>query len=178
MQFKIYVSIIFEQITKRNSYGKQKLPLFCYIFATFKIPSLLSNFILYFMPSYRFGFMSAILLPILLWATWQSSLHTKATEIKTPKDSLVEPISPITPTIRVSRQGAYYWNQRQAQDSLVYKRIEDYLHKNPKQTIILKADKLTTVERVLNLTAYINAQGGKVVVATLPDTTLRKVKNE
>ncbi|TAE19684.1 MAG: hypothetical protein EAZ95_01410 [Bacteroidetes bacterium] len=122
------------------------------------------------MPPYRFGFMSAMLLPVLLWVTWQSSIHTKALASKPIKDSLVEPITPITPTIRVDRQGAYFWNQRPAVDSLVFARIEGYLTKNPKQTIVLKADKKATVERVWNLTAFINAQGGKVVVATLPDT--------
>jgi biopolymer transport protein ExbD len=70
----------------------------------------------------------------------------------------------------VDRQGAYFWNQRPAVDSLVFARIESYLAKNPKQTIVLKADKKATVERVWNLTAFINTQGGKVVVATLPDT--------
>lgn len=122
------------------------------------------------MPSYRFGLMSAVLLPVLLWATWQSSLYVPPPNTKPVKDSIVEPISPLTPVIRVSRQGAYYWNQREAKDSLVHKRVESYLARNPKETIVLKADKLATVERVWALTALINALGGKVVVATLPDT--------
>ena len=129
------------------------------------------------MPSYRFGLMSAVLLPVLLWATWQSSFYVKFAINKPLKDSIVEPISPLTPVIRVSRQGAYYWNQREAKDSLVYKRIESYLSRNPKETIVLKADKLATVERVWHLTALINAQGGKVIVATLPDT-VQTIKNK
>ena len=121
------------------------------------------------MPSYRFGLMHVFLLPILVWATWQSHTYKPSTP-KPAKDSLVEPISPIAPTIRVDRQGAYFWNQRPAPDSIVYERIEKHLARNPKQTIVLKADKLATVERVWALTAFINAQGGKVMVATLPDT--------
>ncbi len=121
------------------------------------------------MSSYRFGLMPAILLPVLLWATWQSHLYKKPAE-KPIKDSLVEPISPLTPTIRVDRQGAYFWNQRSAPDSVVYERIEKHLTRQPKQTIVLKADKRATVERVWALTAFINAQGGKVIIATLPDT--------
>lgn len=123
------------------------------------------------MPSYRFGLMPAILLPILLWATWQSNFYKKTIIEKPTKDSLTEPISPLTPTIRVDRQGAYYWNQRPAPDSIVYSRVERHLSKQAKQSIVLKADRLATVERVWNLTAFINAHGGKVIVVALPDTT-------
>jgi len=122
------------------------------------------------MPSYRFGLMHALLLPLLLWATWQSNFYKKNTA-KMPKDTLVESISPITPTIRVDRQGAYFWNQRPAADTIIYERIAQYLVRKPQQTLILKAHKQATVERVWALTAFINAKGGKVVVATLPDTT-------
>ncbi len=128
------------------------------------------------MPSYRFALMPAILLPVLLWATWQSSLHHISPTKKVAQDSLIEPISPLTPVIRVSRQGTYYWNQREAKDSLVYERVRSYLARNPKQSIVLKADKSTTIERVWHLTALINAQGGKVIVATLPDTVQTQPK--
>jgi biopolymer transport protein ExbD len=98
----------------------------------------------------------------------------KNQESKPKKPALVEIMPSLTPTIRVSEAGEYFWNQARVSDSILKINISNYLTRAPKQTIVIKAMPKATVEKVWYITAYINQSGGKVTVSALPDTARTK----
>ena len=123
----------------------------------------------------RIAYAPLLMMPLLWYWNVQAleDANRKARESK-PKKITHEIMPALTPVVRINENGDCFWNQISVKDSSLKDNIDSYLARTPKQTIILKAMPKATIQKVWDITAYINQNGGKVTVVTLPDTSTRK----